>query len=251
MIDIQVDAKGTLAYLGDLRQNQIPFAISVALNRTADDANAALRGILPREFTIRDPNLVRFVAPQQLPRPNRATKQNLTALLETEGKGRILDPFEIGKPKVQKSADSPVAVPTQNIRFTKRTVIPKKWYPANLGLTPKRDAAGQSYYALGRGAIKNKATPFKRAKSGKIQVQGKLRTFVLDPRYGHDISEKGRGVYVRVGPRREDVRLIWSYRQQVQRPKILKFEDTVRRTVESRWVANMEGALAFALRTAK
>lgn len=251
MIDIQVDAKGALAYLGDLNHKQMPFAVSVALNRTAEDGLAALRRVVPTEFTLRDKNLMDAVAPRQIARPNRASKANLSVILETEGKGRILDPFEFGKAKVQKSADAPVAVPTRNLRFTQTTVIPKKWYPHNLGLTPRSDPGGNKYYALGRGAIKNKLSPIKRTSTGKIQVKGKLRTFVLDPRYGMNVDEKARGVYVRIGPSREDIRLLWSYREQVPRPKIFKFEDTVRKTVEARWVPNMEGAFAFALRTAK
>lgn len=229
---------------------QIPYAASIALNRTGEEANAAIRQQMLREFTVRDRNLLRYVAPQQIPAPDRATKDRLSVLLQTEGKGRILNPYETGMRHDQRAPDEPVAVPTRDLRFTRQTVIPRRWYPANLGLVAKKGPTG-SYFALGRGAIKNKATPFHTTARGAVQTKGKLRTFVLDPKQNRGLSPEQWGVYVRIGPKREDIRLIWQYRASVPRPRILHFEATARRVFADRYRANWNGAIALALRTAK
>jgi hypothetical protein len=250
LVDIQVDVAPALKFAAEAK-GQFAFAASLALNRTGEDANAALRRVVPTQFTLRDKRLLDYVAPRSLPRDQRASKTDLTVLLETEAKGRILDPFEFGTPHRQKSPDEPVAIPTKDLRFTEQTVVPRRWYPGNLGLTPRRDAGGQSYYALGKNAIRNKKTSLKVGPRGGVRIQGKNRTFVLDPRYQRGISPQQHGVYVRIGPAKGDIRMIWRFTDEVPRPSHLRFRETVERTVNERWVPNMEGAIEFALRTAR
>lgn len=249
MIDIRVNVKPTVKALGDLAK-QVPFAVSVALNRTAEDALAALRREIPQRFIVRNARLLRFVAPPFLPIENRARKDRLVARLETEGIGRILNPFETGIPKVGTPL-LPVAIPTPHLQFTKRTVVPRRWYPVNLGLVPRRDASGRGFFALGKNAIRDKKSPFKTTKRGAVQIKGKLRTFVLDPQHHRGISPKQRGVYVRIGKDRDDIRMIWMYRDRTRRPRILRFRETVEAEVRRRWPENFRGAWAFALRTAR
>lgn len=231
-------------------REQLPFAIATALNRTGEDANAALRAHIEDKFTIRVPSLLRYVAPVQLPRPNRATKQNLTVILETDRIGRLFNPFEQGVPK-SGSVERPLIVPSDALRLTKKTVIPRSLYPGNLGLTPKRDPAGTSYYALGRNSKKKKLTPFHTTGRGVTQVKGRRRTFVLDPRYNRNITPAQAGIYQRTGPGKHDIRLLWHFTERVQRPAVLEFYDTVDRTWDARIGPNFEGAMAFALRTAR
>ena len=45
--------------------------------------------------------------------------------------------------------------------------------------------------------------------------------------------------------------MIWRFTDEVPRPSHLRFRDTIERTVNERWVPNMEGAVEFALRTAR
>jgi hypothetical protein len=251
LLEIQVDTTLVQQFIRQA-PDQFAFAAAIALNRTGEDANAALRQAIPQAFTLRDPRLLRYVAPSTLPRDQQANKHTLSVVLKTEAKGRILDPFEFGTPHRQASPDQPVAIPTGDLRFTKQTVIPRRWYPANLGLTPRKEAGSlKPYYALGKGAIAKGLTPFKTGARGGVQVQGKLRTFVLDPKYQRGVSPKQRGVYVRIGPDKGDIRMIWRFVDQVPRPTHLRFRETAERTVAERWEPNFIGAFAFALRTAR
>jgi len=229
---------------------QIPFAKAVALNRTGEEINAALRQAIPEEFTLRFTPLLRYVAPLQLPLPDRATKDRLEMTVRTQGKGRILNPYEMGRPHTG-SVSSPVAVPTRALRFQDRTVIPRRWYPSSLGLVARKDPTGQSFFALGKNAIRNKKTPVHKTARGVTQIKGKNRTFVLDPALQRGLSPKQAGVYIRVGPSRGDIRMIWWYIMQVPRPRILRFKEIAIQTFWRRFPVNFQGALAFALRTAK
>jgi hypothetical protein len=240
--DIKVDTKAADAYLQGFIVN-VPKALAIALNRTAEEGNAALRAQLPKSFHMRVPSFLRHIAPQQLPKPQRATPETLWATVKTDAAGHILDPFETGEPKTQKSSLSPVAIPTRDIRFTPDTLVPARWYPHNLGLTPRRDPTGKTYYALGRGSIGKRKTPLHRTAGGSWQIKGKSRTFVLDPQFNKGLSDKQRGVYVRIGPSRGDIRMIWRYTERVPRPRNLHFFDTINRTVNERWTPNMIGAL--------
>jgi hypothetical protein len=229
---------------------QVRFASAVALNRTAEEINAGIRQRMQRNFTIRDPRLLNYIAPLTIPAALRATREKPRVVLETAARGSLLVPFQEGEPKVG-TPDRPVAIPTRQLRFSRHTIIPKRWFPANLGLTPKRDPAGQQYYALGRNAIRDRKTPIRVTKSGAVQIKGKNRTFVLDPRYHKGVSPEQAGVYIRIGPKRDDIRMLWRYIPSVPRPRILVFFETARSIQEQRFLANYQGALAFALRTAR
>src|SRR5690242_6159570 len=100
LLEIQLDRR-ELDLLLKQAPGQFAFAAAVALNRTGEDVNARLRVIVPQVFTLRDPRLLRYVAPTTLPRDQQATKANLSVVLKTEAKGRILDPFEFGTPHRQ------------------------------------------------------------------------------------------------------------------------------------------------------
>lgn len=239
-------------------RQQAPYAISVALNRTADDVNAALRLGLRQRFTIRQPGLLEHVAPTQLPAPNRATKTDLRVFLETERIGQLFNPFETGAPKFSQGG-RPLIIPSDRtgpdggapLRPSKTTVIPRSLYPANLGLTARRDPAGKPYYALGRKAIAQGKTPVHRTAGGKIQVKGKRRTFALDPRYNPAIPARIAGIYQRTGPGKHDIRLLWHYADRVRRPAILEFYATAERVWNARIGPNVEGAFALAIGTAR
>jgi hypothetical protein len=247
-MSIQVDAASTLRALGRFA-GQMPYAIATALNRTGDDANAALRERLPRAFHIRYKPLLRYVAPLRLRREQQATKQNLSVVLRTEGIGRILDPFEQGVPHVAASPSLPVIIPTRHLRPEPMTSVRRQFYPGNLGLTPRTDPKGAQYFALGRGAIKRKRTPFKTTRRGAVLIQGRFRTFVLDPRYHRGVSPAQRGVYQRVGP--GQIEKIWFYTDRVPRPDDLHFYETVAETAARHWPVNFAGSYAAALRTAR
>lgn len=226
---------------------QFPYAAMLALNRTAEDGLAALRSEIPRRFTIREVRLLNLVAPRQLPRPYRATTHHLAATVRTDGYARVFAPFETGTPKTPTSRlGGPLAhtviVPTGHLRPTRGTVIPRTLYPTSLGLAPRRDPKGTTYYALGRGAITKKLTPVK----GR-SIVGKRGTFALIAGR-HNIRPSQAGVYQRQG---DTVRMLWALEPMVRRPRILNYQTTVETVVAERFRPNWEGAWELALRTAR
>lgn len=234
-----------------IHADQAKFALANALNRTAEEVNAVLRRELPTRFTIREPALLRYVAPQQLPMHQRATKERLQAMLLTEGMAAVLGPHEEGIPNVR-TVRRPVIVPTTSLRPSVRTRIGRQFYPTSLGLLPRHTPKGDWGYALGRGSSKKGVTPFRQGKGDFMTagwtIQGKLGTFALMEPYHKNLSPGQAGVYQRVGNR---VRKLWHYVDRVKRTKNLRFEDTSNRVMAERFGVNFDGALAHALRTAR
>ena len=228
-----------------LHANDARYAAAEALNRTAEEVNAALRNEIPKRFTIRETALLRHLAPIQLPRHQRATKENLVATLMTAELSAILGPYEEGIPHVR--GRRPVIVPTTSLRPSKPSRIPRTLYPTNLGLQPRRDASGAMYYALGRGSLAAKRTPIKKGASG-YTITGKLGTFALDPMYHPNLRPGQAGVYQRLGGK---VRKLWHYVDKVRRPKALQFQATADRIMATRFAPNFDGVLDAVLKKSR
>lgn len=251
MITWAIDSGVGQAKLGAF-EKQAASALAVALNRTMEQGHVALRRHAEANFTIREQRLLTFLAPIPLSNATRATREKLRVVSETSRSGRLFNPFERGEPKLQRGPDVPVAVPTSHLRFAETAVIQRRWFPHNLGLTPRRDPkTTETYYALGRGSKRKGLTPFRRTVGGKVQIKGKLRTFVLDPRFHAGLSPMQHGVYQRFGPDRRDIKMLWQYRRQVRRPPILRFEDTLTATFQANIEKNWQEALAFELATGR
>lgn len=226
---IRVDDSAVMGWL-EKHSKHAPHAIAHALNRTAEEAHAAIWAHVQKSFTIR--TLPRqFVAPQKLPAKLRARHDKLFAVLQTEGIGTILDPFETGKP--HDGRGRPVAVPSSyalGARPFPRYVIPRALYPQNLGLTPTRDAKGGLYYNRGRGSRK-------RGVSGPPPMQGKLGTY----RVGNYIFQRVHGTASR---------LLWTLKPSVPRPADLHYYATAMRVVTKRWAINLRGEWEYEMRRA-
>lgn len=251
---VKVDAKEILGFLNTLSK-QAPYAISLAMNRTAEEGNYAGRAHARASFTIRDEKVLRYTFPIPIPSVERASKTRLSIVLEPERAGALLKPFEEGLPHTYDSMGRPVAMPSYGsggIRTTKRTVIPKQLYPANLGLQPMRDPKGTTYYALGRGSKKKKLTPFvtvgfkqvKQGRFGTYEVQSKTR-----PGVSYVFQRKAGPV--QAGRRGAGSILLWVMKPMVRRPPVLRFVETISETINARWEANLLGAWDLAQRTAK
>lgn len=254
MIEIKIDPT-SLAATADwltLQGKQTRFAASIALNRTAEEINAQRQVQLQKVFTIREKNLLILAAPTRLPVENRATKDRLQVELVHKDYAHVLDAFETGTPKVAKSRDTPIVIPTKAIQPNSRVRVPRALYPVNLGLVKRRTInptrEGPHYYAQGRGSIKNQKSPRHVTRTGKIQIKGKRGTFMLTPETTPGLAPTAWGVYQRVG---KEVRMIWRAVMQVPRPPRLEMEKQAEEGVARRFDANFAGAFEFAMRTAK
>jgi hypothetical protein len=234
MIEIKIDAKSASQLLTGYA-NQMPYAIAVALNRTAEDCFAQFRKDLPGRFTFRQPGLIKLLAPQQIRGLNAATKKRLRVVLDTETRAaKMFRSYEKGETTVPTNGNTSVAVPTRLTRSLPGGVIPKGLFPANLGFQKKLIVSpkGAGYtLAYARGTAYKKGQ-----KHGMFEINSP------------NVSQGFRGVWIRQGG---NMHKVWHYNPTVRKPAILKWEDTIRSVVAARWEANMRGAAALAIRTAK
>src|SRR5690349_23369073 len=218
MIELKLDVDKIVDGLSDLGKRQLPFALANALNRTAEEAAAAVRTrIFSRDFRIRSSQAASFLAaaaadPQG---PNRATKNRLRVFLwvnEALGKNSrfsILPNLEEGGQRVgTRSLGSgrippSVAVPIRS--SLGQGPIPRGLYPAALGLQERRAIEGGFYYA-GRGKKS------RRKRGGLGALHGSQRTFIV-MRGGKDPL-----VVQRTGKGRRDTRALFVLKRSVPLP---------------------------------
>lgn len=244
---ILIDERDVLRYFQQAGA-QAPFGIATGLNRLGELGTAAGRDHVRKAFDVRSESALRFALPVVIPGALRATKKNLRVIIEPENIGKIYNAFELGEVHGRDRLGRYPAVPTSALRITEKTVIPRQMYPVNLGLEVRADPSGRAYYGLGKNSIKRRLTPLSRNTFGQIVKQGKLGTYEVPSRKNPGdrlIFQRRQGPGYRGGV------LLWVIKQSVPRPPILELYKTINRVVSEQFLPVMEGAIAFALRTAK
>ncbi len=231
-MDIRVDGRAAQTWIERLFADQLPFATSLALNRTAKAVQQAIRAHLAEAFTIRRPWVLQGIT---IPRFSDKRDVPMTVSVAIDPQRAFLAKFEAGGLK-RGSATLPIAIPTTALRASFSAVPPLAFYPKNLRLVARRGATeilpAQSHVT----------------RRGVTQIQGKQRTFVLDQTmFGVAVA----GVYQRIGPGPHDIRLLWSFKQQIPIPARLRFEATALATVEATWPRAYQAAWEQAVRTAR
>ena len=243
MIDIVVDVKSVEELFGSAKE-QMPYAISRAVNKTATDVRDTMRREVLTRFTVRQRSFV--VSQFQVSHTSDKRDSSIYAEITVGGAGYkggtktrdILSIFEEGGMKTSPDPAFPMAIPSTNIRPTFTASAPRALYPVNLGLRPRRAIAGGYKY------------PRRHTTSGGIeQLKGSRRTFVLDPLTMQGV--KVWGVYQRTGKGKHDVRLLWTYKQRLTVPALLGFQKTAEAVVDATWQENFSAAFDNAMRTAK
>jgi hypothetical protein len=234
---------------------QANYALALTINRTLDEAQVAVRTGIRSRFTIRG-RAAGFV--DRLVKRRRedfANKRNLLGRLRIEGpegdlaRAKILTRHQEGGERTTNGIGGtidPVArignfffIPTDHIRFPFSATVPRKFFPAYLGLQPMRSIAGGS-------TIKSHTT-----RSGKVQLKGKQRTFVLFSPNGRPWGIYQRGEGTKGKTRGYDIRLIWRFDKRITLKPRLQFYETARSVFQDRAAANFSTQFAMALRTAK
>lgn len=195
-----------------------------------------------------------------------ANKRNPTAFrisidaTRTKSGGRrdYLAKFELGGQK--EAADdmvAPIAIPSKVLRPSFRDLVKSKFSPQNLRLTPKRGTVG--VFSTEEGKRKNifGTLPARQTltRGGVVQWKGKLRTFMLDPRF-HGQQRGGEGdptwgVYQRTGPGKHDIQLLWAYKSAIPIPKRLAFQPTIEQAITQGFQMQFASAYARATATAE
>ncbi len=231
-MEIRVDGRATISALENLFRDQLPFATSLALNRTAKAVRAAIQESLERNFTIRRPWVLQGIV---IPRFSDKHDSPMMVSIELDPSRAFLAKFEEGGVRAG-TPELPIAIPSTWLRPAFADLVPRSMYPKALRLMARRDVTG--------------ILPAHRhvTKRGVTQLQGKDRTFVLDQTmFGVRVA----GVYQRTGPGKHDVRLLWSFKDRIPVAARLRFHATALEAVQATWAQNYEAAFLLAVRTAR
>ena len=229
MIELEVttDNKSGLAGIISGLTAQLPYAYSVALNNTVNDAQTAIRARLPGEFTLRRAEFIQrtiYIGPS-----DRAKKDRLSATVRVHPERDFLAKFEEGDDKVAKGGKS-LAIPI--IREGQPTLLIRRGDP----LSVKR---------LFEAIEKRKGRPFKaRKKKGEPAAITFGRVFLVH-------NAKGTFIIERLGPALRDTRVLYWFRKTVPIDDRLEFAETARDAALISWDRNFGEALAHAIATAR
>lgn len=229
----------------------VPYAMTYALNRTAEEALIASRAVARRGLIIRAPQFIDNVF--QLRRRADVRDYGTPAGLavrfgldarDFRGRASVIMDHEDGATRYARGTRNGfLYLPTWGTRLrpTVRDLLPRRWYPKALGLQDRRDVDGSTIAGRDR-------TPKRRGstRGARREVKG----FVIrDPRTGRGVliaRRIGRGRRM-MGSRDMNLEVLFRLveRQEI-RPR-LQFRRTVAELVPRRLPANVDGMLAWAL----
>lgn len=218
-IDIQIDAEKLKAKT--LReQKRLAFSVAQALNDTAKEVQAEIQGRVKQLFRIRkgkDGSSSSEFSRETGDQPSRSERSFIVRSIKIFAfanvkRGRIFAELGIqNRPRLLLS--------TFEKGGTREPFVGK-----NVAVPTEEGARG--------GSLDNSVAPeltFKRlgfkphtTTSGKRQIKGKQRTFILSSTAAHPDG----GVYQRIGPKKEDVRMIYSFRRAFRLRAVLRFVKT-------------------------
>lgn len=252
MIQIQVNSSGVLMMLAQA-EGQLEYAMSLALNRVANDGQRAEQQHLKRAFTLRRETFV--MRGIKIEKTDRATKSSWRVVITVPVAQDFLTKFEKGDPKVPRMGKW-------------------LWIPNPSVFKNKIISRGNPLHP--------KALQFTRSKGG--QLQGKERTYMLKTKGGTPLvlQRQDRGlkkgsastmrsmtldnVNTNKGAyslkKRESAksisriegsgsRLLYTLVSRVSTPVRLEFVSTITQQVQASWPKRAEEAVLEALRTAR
>ncbi|MGK2934349.1 MAG: hypothetical protein ACSLFE_03790 [Gemmatimonadaceae bacterium] len=238
-----------LERVNEIEKKRIPYAISRALNLTAMGFRGAMRTGISRRFVVRVPRFILgsekgmrsglvHVAKGEESSYKRGQYSATVAVGGSEpssksfGSRFILNKFEPGGERTSDDPNNPIAIPTKALRPSFSDKVPRAMYPKNLGHVGSRGHEfGELPTASGHNE-RSKKRPAKRARG----------TFVIG-----QMGEKQWGIYRRVGPGKNDIQKIWSFRTRIPIPRRLQFYETAQAYVPNSWRKHMRQALGEAL----
>lgn len=219
------DQSGIAGALSGLR-GQLPFALSVAINNTLNDAQSAIQAKLPDEFTLRRADFIQktiYIAPG-----DRARKDNLVGTVRVNPDRNFLAKFEYGGEKQSASGKS-LAIPI--MRASDPSLIIGRGDPLSVKMLMASITASHGKVLRSR------------VRKGQLRVAvDPNRVFLLK-------TDKGTFIVQRTGPGAGDTRILWQFRKQTALPANLDFENTAMQAALKSWDGNVTKAIAYAIAT--
>jgi hypothetical protein len=224
-LEVIADNQSGLAGMISGLTQQLPFAYSVALNNTVNDAQAAVRAKLRGEFILRRPDFISrtiYIGPA-----DRARKDRLSATVRINPERNFLAKFEEGEDK-QARAGKSLAIPI--MREQSPMLIIRKGDPLSLA-------------RLFQSIEKRKGRVFKgRRKKGESAPINFGRVWITH-------NSKGTFILERLRPGRGGNRVLYWFRQSVPIDERLHFVSTARDAALASWDNNFSAALDRAIAT--
>jgi len=240
---VTVDPRAALGALTDAQEKQVPFAVALALNWSANIAQGAEQNRLKARFKM---NRAAFTLQGiKIENADRATKTTWRVVIQVQANRDYLNKFEKGGYKLPTHGRW-IWMP--NPAVFKGKIIPENMRPKALQF----HQVGMNLVGLQRAFI----------------VKGKGGPLVLQ-RVDKGIDKRGRkalgkmtldNVHVGIGPkekgkyslqRTEGVRMLYQLVRRVIVPVKLEFVDTITGTVLDVFPNRLEAALAYAMRTGR
>lgn len=230
MISVKLDADRAISRLSDLELRQLPYAMKLGLNRTAEEVQKAQSAeIGPPDFTIRRPWVQQFAI--KIGKGDFATKEKMSVTVHVNPDADFLVKFEEGGTKRPRGGAKGLAIPIE-ARRNKSDIVQKSQRPKAFEFTSASSR------------VASRTTVFK----------GKNRTFLIQAADGTGAifqrtsrSVKGQK---RTG-RDPNLKLLYILRPTAPIRPTLKFFETGERVARARFAVNLQGMLAYAIKTAK
>ncbi len=222
-IDISADTRAVTARLEGIARKQIPFATAKALNRLANEGQAAEKDRVRSQFNIKSGTFI----PNTIKRRRGvdfATKQKPEAAVVIDPERQHLGKWERGGFKTSVRGKRYVAVPSKDIRRTKKGLVPRSLYPSQFKPFAK-------------------ATNLKSKGGKQVQDVGQKNTFFVRTKSGNPLLVQ------RVSKKR--IRGLYLFVRQTKLDKRLEFVPTITRIVKTRAKAVMAEEVRHALATAR
>jgi len=227
MFQINIDPRTVLTGLTDMQERQLPFAVSLALNRVANDAQDAERQKIKGRFHLRHESFVLNTI--KIEKTDRATKSTWRVIISIHLDRNELAKFEEGGYKMATKG---------------------RWV-----WEPNKDVFGDKPIQSGNAlAVKN--LHFARTPGG--QMQGNERTFMIHGKKGPLImqrtsgrkAKRGKGMVTSMSAK-TGTRMLYTLVEKVSLPVHLEFVDTITRTAYAQWLPRMTEAMDEAMRSSR
>lgn len=246
-ITVSIDATRPLALLRN-GGKRMAFAVVNALNHTAKEIQAGERAQVKQAFTLRKPD---FVLRQAAVIRGAAGGSGFANVKQGRFEVRIsvgqrprllLSDFEAGgqrKPFKGKNVAVPITGGPARPSF--RQSVPDAF--TFRGLSLRRVTPRGQQKRRRRTQVKFQASV---TRTGKVQWKGAHRTFLLTQTKK---APKG-GVFQRVGPGRDDIRLVYSFQPSARLDRRLRFIETGQAIAHRVYAASLKGEVEAAFRNA-
>ena len=249
MISIHVDTRGAMVMFAHA-QEQLPFAVSLGLNRIANAGQAAEQAQIRRAFKLRREQFV--VRGVKIEKADRATKTSWRVVIQLAYPDNrpFMDQHEKGGFRTRHGGRF-LWQPNQQVFRSKIIAASNPLHPKNLHM-----------HKTDKGQIKGDQRTFmvKTASGQRLVLQREDRR--LDKRSARGLKSLNLDNYAGgMGPRRKKetrsirrtggTRLLYRLVERVRIPADLRFVDTIQREVAAKQGVIMQDAMRQALRTAR